>query len=1059
MTLSRAKALGLLVAAAALAIALSILAQDEDSPSGDAATASGTREEVDSSAGQVTEPAADALTSGRQEQPAETPQSATREPETAKARGTIFGADSSPLEGALVTWSQLPERVRDQGDWQARDGLIGELESITDGDGRFTFERDALAEAEFGSVLWVTHPDYRAHYSILAETASDLATVQLEAAPRRWVTVMAAGVEVEGARVQQFAVPQDEEPDGVRARKVFRREWITGADGRAPLATFAGEEGLIAATDGERSRAVTRECAGDVTLELRPSFTTHGSVLLTDGADMPKGVRVFVEVGADDDWERDSSAPVRSDSTWGPMAIPLLEKGYRLVVEGGKVIRKGVYIPEPELGQVLNVDIETKLGIDQWFYVVDAETKELLPDAHIETYAQDELGRWVFVKHRPLDNGYILAQGCAPGELYYLARCPGHVFTRGGPVLLPASEPATLWVELLQSGRLEGRCTRDGIPVEDFKLLWWPGDVYAQLDTETFSGLADGRFALDSVGAGTVTVIAQSPEHGQSEPLTLTIPPGGTGEAHLTLPGAETGRGVVVDQATGLPIAGATIEALFTFGSHGVHPTGVSAVSDRDGHFEIRGLSEVPTTFHVTASGYALIRKTVRTTGSTTVDLGRLELPRSQPIEIRLHTAEGVDPTAFYVKNVGEGIPKSRFSPEGRVFVAAHKPGYELLEVTETFGRSIVFPVDLRPGEDWVIDIDLTGACQLDVHVDKPTGSEIPEDLWVLVKFPGDRGGADWTLSVPESGEVRFEGLPQGTFQVTLAQGAKNLASERIEVAVGQDNVLELPLNAPLRHFRVVDKDGRPLAATSMRFLIDGVGDGRLTARTDGQGQVSIGGVNNGEIQVNLDHPTRGLATGIPVERARTPDEVVDIVFEAEESLEVSILDGDQPISGIACRVYWSGSLETLSANRTSDSNGRVKWNKIGKGKYDLRAHHPNYWPLRVEVEAGETPNQVRIRRRGDLLFRATTATGSEASGLPVQVVSIEYETDVADWIQARAVKASLPLVTDSSGELNLAGLPRGEYRWMVQPPSGEVLSGKVTVRGGEQVLMPVRLP
>ena len=960
-----------------------------------------------------------------------------------------------------MTWSPLPERVTGPNEWQVKEWAerASSKSCRTDAAGSFVFAQDEVPDAPFGSVLWITHPEYRAEAVILEAPKANLGVVQLDPAPRRWATVLAGGMEVEGARVLQLAVPKDGSGNGVRARRMFRRESTTGADGRAPLATLAGREGLFAIVDGECSRAVTRECTGDVTLELLPSFSAGGSVLLTDSEAMPEGVRVFVEVGGDEDWERESSVAVRPDRSWGPMSLPLLETSYRFVVEGGGVIRESVYAPTPDLGQELNIDIETRLGIDQWFNVLDAETGEQLPEAHIEVYAQDEFARWVMVKHHPLDNGYILARGCAPGPLHYVARCPGYAFARGGPVPLPTPEPYTIVIDLFKAGQLEGWCTWGGAPADDFKVIWWPGEFYQQLDSKVFRDLEDGHFVLENIAAGDVTLIAQSAELGQSEPITVTVPPGGTGEARIDLPGGEIGRGLVVDQASGAPIQGAAIKLFFTFGSQGVHETDVSTVTDRDGRFELPGLSTVQSTFSINAPGHAEVRKIAQAADSTAVDLGTIELPRSQPLEIRLHTPEGVDPSTCSVGTLGLGLPRTYFSSEGLVIVEDFMPGHQFLRVEESLGRTIDVRVDLRPGEDWIVDIDATGPCQVQAHVTDASGNELPEDLWVFLKHPSDRGGADWVLPVPKSGEVLFSSVPAGPIQATLRNGTSIVASKRLTLDEGQTNEVELSLNEIQRQFRVVDRDGLPLSSTFIRFLIDGNGEGRIGGRTDGHGRFSCGGLVGDSITVNLEHPTVGFASGIAVDRARAADEVVDIVLEPQGSLSVTLLDGDEPIPSIDCRAFWTNSVEVLSGNRTTDANGRVEWKNVGRGRYDFRAQHPNYWPVRVEVRAGDEPNRIQMRRRGNLFVRALEANGSKATNMPLRVVSADFQTDVAKWIEAGAVKAPLPLVTNASGEVELFGLPRGQYQWTAQSGSGETLSGTIAVSGGKQVVLPIRLP
>jgi hypothetical protein len=98
------------------------------------------------------------------------------------------------------------------------------------------------------------------------------------------------------------------------------------------------------------------------------------------------------------------------------------------------------------------------------------------------------------------------------------------------------------------------------------------------------------------------------------------------------------------------------------------------------------------------------------------------------------------------------------------------------------------------------------------------------------------------------------------------------------------------------------------------------------------------------------------------------------------------------------------------------------------------------------------------MRRLGDLEL-----TVSRADGIPVASASLglhaeDMASDVAGWIDARAVVATTGLVTDGRGVMRIEGLPRGRYAWSLAS-ADEPLAGSFELAPGQKNVVRVVLP
>jgi hypothetical protein len=97
-------------------------------------------------------------------------------------------------------------------------------------------------------------------------------------------------------------------------------------------------------------------------------------------------------------------------------------------------------------------------------------------------------------------------------------------------------------------------------------------------------------------------------------------------------------------------------------------------------------------------------------------------------------------------------------------------------------------------------------------------------------------------------------------------------------------------------------------------------------------------------------------------------------------------------------------------------------------------------WRKDIQLRVDERRQKVEIdvRRTGELEFVIRRPGGAPAAGALVELHSVEFDTNVADWVAAGLVAgAERGLVTDGEGRIRLRGLPHGSYRWSCAGASG----------------------
>jgi len=318
------------------------------------------------------------------------------------------------------------------------------------------------------------------------------------------------------------------------------------------------------------------------------------------------------------------------------------------------------------------------------------------------------------------DGGFELA-GLDPGRYRLTARAEGRA-----PASLGGVETGTkdAVLELGLGGRLRG-CVRDaasGAAVAPFTVLVFErrASLFRPLQRSRSFLDASGCYALDDLAPGPAAVVVSAPGYAPSKEVPADVPESGEAVADAAV--ARGGRltGVVLDDATRAPLAGARIavegflsEAASTF------PVLAEATSDASGRF---ALDALPRRFSLSAAA----------AGHHARVLGGVEAPPGAeigPIEIALHAVAPGEEPRTELAGIGVGI-----APHGdALVVTAVAPRGGAAEAGLTRG-DVILRVDGTP----VAELGFGGA------VDAIRG---PEGTSVVLAIR--RGETTFDVSVP----------------------------------------------------------------------------------------------------------------------------------------------------------------------------------------------------------------------------------------------------------------------------------------------------------------------
>lgn len=663
-------------------------------------------------------------------------------------------------------------------------------------------------------------------------------------------------------------------------------------------------------------------------------------------------------------------------------------------------------------------------GLDLWFLVCD-ESMTPLMHAGLSVSWGDGTVHGV-----PRDgDGYIHVLGVPAGEITVDVTCRGYV-AGDYRTIVPWDPPRVEAIVLDPAVTVTGEVRREGEAPGAVRVVGWRDGEEKQAIQAEVSEEAGGAFELRDVPLGPVRFVAISSQWGQSEVVELAIEVGDTPHVVLELdPGrGRVAHGVVVDQATGKPLASAT--ARLMAGGGGPVAEVASAPAQPDGSFWLAGAASAGSLVVAEAPGYS--RQTREVVGAgPEVDLGTIALPRTQTLTICLVSDGALDPRGYSIHSQDGRIPFSRFDEQGCLVL--EEMSAEVLDAMirlpdETFLR---VRATLEPGEDWRVEVPVQGYAS--AHVTIGDVAIESRALLTLLYQPGPGVQLMRMAYVLDHEPFVLDGLPPCELLATLGEGEVDLAS--VEAVVRGTDPIEIRLgDQAATRVRVVDENGAPIAGAS---VLCSPGGG-FEKRTDELGICSFVLKDDAApAHAAVRHPERGFRPAIPI--PRSSDAPFDVVLHATGSLAIDFRSPDASVAGLICSLGDPVVEMLFQQSKNTDANGTIRWERLADGRYQVWMSHASFFPYEETLEvAGTTRVERVLRGRGALVLTVTDGEGVPLAGMPVALRSLADDLDVTRWAEREWI--TLPaggLVTDASGRLALEGLASGPYEWRAAGASG----------------------
>lgn len=979
-----------------------------------------------------------------------TGQAPTREV-SPKAHGAVVALEKGgPAVGAVLSWSPVaPLLLASMWDWDEIDfSWWSEATSlaISDADGFVAPESPDLS-AGLGSVVWVDLLGFEPLFEVLAPEGSALDGRRYELVERQAVEVQvldAFGQPLEEAVVDQHGV---ELRKGLEApsyvAQLFHRTRSTGLDGTCSVSHFPGRQALVARKGGAVSRPlIVDEATNSAILHVLDSFTIAGTVTRPTSPDLVGEIipRVTISSQNGNLWRELGTAVAQEGEAWGPLKLPC-EPGaqYRAEVHGVGVIPDETFFPAPAPGESVVLHLEAKAGIAQWFVAyADEQRIPLLGTRATVSWLEEGTWRAVSADARP--DGFIAALGIRPGLVKAVISCPGYTSAVFPLQELPLPTPLTLSIILTRGTTISGRVVRNGEPVPDFEITYWPSDDLDLRSSKSYQDRSDGSFLIEDAFPEPMGIVAAAPGSPGSVPLQVEVNEGGLQGLEVELVDLMPGSGQVVKKSDGEPLSEAAVQPYVFGGGSPVSPWGPPVPVEPDGRFNLQAFREGDSCLLATAPGYGPRQVSAKSEGGH-VDFGVIALEHS--IDLRVEIGCAPEPGNYRLERRGIiALGTSTFERDkaGNLvgWVTGVPIGFNEFRLQYPDGDEAHLSVDVH--EDTEVLRFSGGGGALVVQLEQGQVSDTHFTLYIDQEAENVRAFSRIVSFEPE-GSARVAGLLAGPVRLSLRDLDVTLATTTATIRDGETTLVTMSPGGSSLLLRVLDTEGDPVSGTTVRLYgTEAVKDSE-GGLTDEKGEFLLRGLNPGSYILHITNPSLGLRPDEEIVVGSEKDMEREVVLDGRASLELLLADDDLPLAGLTCRLL-DRTGRNMSSAVLSNEEGRATIPRLAPGGYRLSVTGSAVWKLDtpIDVQVGAGLRTLEIRRLGDLRLRVLNA-----DGVPVKEseVSLAFEPTgeaVQEWIGAKLVAGPDELTTDKHGEIQITGLPRGVYSWRCGASQGSLL-------------------
>ncbi len=975
-----------------------------------------------------------------------------------------------PILGAVVSWtpaipawitSTIAETDRP---WDAIEA--GSTFGETDIEGRCSVDFNGSVPG----VIWVSHAEF------ISVTVHNLGGGQLRIADpivladssRMLVTVkMVDARPAAGADVRQccslWDKPVDTRSNEAVAARLFQRRYRTDANGWASLAGLEGYHSLSAQLLDQISNPWTGIQPCEPTLFLRSTYTASGRVTVRPAESPTHPLdRVTITATVDSELEDVGYVLVREDGSWGPLQLPCRPASeYSYHLESEYWMAALVRRPAPQSGDQVQVDFRCERGLKFTVIVVDNSGS---PIEGARVMSSSEYGDTTLMSTLFSDsNGQAEFRNVRPGGFWIGARKSGYEpsLTDRLEIFEDYNEPFR--VELRPGGNLRGRVAMAGKPVKTFAIRMKNNSKNFK-DDRHFLDRTDGTFDLPDLPLGELALVATSLPTARSAQHLVSIEAGQTAEIVLELSPGMMGNGHVLSAGSGEPVAEAIVQPFLVVSGRNLGAYGPAQPCKLDGSFEFPGFGPDRNVIEVNAPGFARLRQLQIRDEQGMLDFGWIVLQRSGRLNVQLNTDLPEVIERFAVGIVpGDLVPEVRLSSSGSASFEYLAPRRYEANVWMGAMRALQAQLEVRPGQSLMWTIEHSRVRDLVVELDAPPGSQIPAGLTCRASYI-DPSGMDVSYCAPFDalGRVDFSRIPQDNMVLDVFDAEWRLVmTEWVHSDRSRPLLVKLPIGRPPVRVRIVNVVHKSIYPADVVFKQwrNGV-SWSLALPTNEQGELEIPRVPEMSLTALVISPSwRRWVQNLTI--PPEADDVLEIVVSNTASIEIRALDGTTPLPGLKLDLVEPLNLDILFESKATSPQGRVRFENLEQQEFWVRTTEIGYWPARLSVHATKVTAQadMQVRRLGGVRLQAFVV-GTPLRHKPMGLRSLEFDTDVQEWISAGRVQASSSrLETDADGRLTVDGLPNGSYRWSVKNSSAEVVTGEFTVSPRSNSAVHISLP
>lgn len=605
------------------------------------------------------------------------------------------------------------------------------------------------------------------------------------------------------------------------------------------------------------------------------------------------------------------------------------------------------------------------------------------------------------------------------------------------PVTIPASD---IVVDVPPGGRITGRVvdknTKQPVTTFDAGISAPRGGggmvIMGPPQSRSFTS-DDGTFVLDGVPAGTTNVVVNAAGYVTARVPNITVEEGKT-VANVEV---EMDRGVkVTGKVTGpdgAAIAGVAVRS--EVGGRrmmGMPGAANVAVTDANGEFVMEAQERGERTFTFTRSGYVATTKTANLTGSDT----RVDAQMSTGMRVTgVVVTEGGAPVAdasVSASSAGEpggsstrtdqnGTFQMEGLASGRYTFRAFKQGYPSAELRDT---------DIASGAPIRIVVRTGGTIY-----GRVTGLSSDELSSATVVASSPSGNA--TGAVDSVGNYRIEGSPTGTVRISARTsqsfaGGKSSPVKSVQVEAGSSVQADIEFLSGTAIRGRVTRDGQPVPGAMISFF-PRKAQAQTNARTqtDTNGYYEVTGLEDATYDVGVADIQRGAPYTTTYEVRGSGTFNIEMKSSPLRGRVVDAATG-QPVGDAAVEVRERDTGSGIRfAMRTlqTDASGGFVIDAISPGSYHVSAEKDGYGTKVVDVNVGDSPQEVEIKLTPNPGVTLKVVDGRDGRAITGAFVRVMDQQD-------RIVYESPMRFMAGGTETTKIGLDPGTYRLTVFAPS-----------------------